>query len=254
MLAIERQRLILESLDRDKRVLVSELSTQFSVSEETIRRDLQKLEREGRVARAHGGAIPSSRDEPEDLPYPTRQVTNIQQKRKIAALAAELVTDGAAVMIDSSSTAFELLTPLARRRDLTVITNSVRILASPLAERHVVISAGGELRHRSMTLAGHMAIEAIGRFTADIAFISCKALSLRQGVMDPSLPDADMKRAFIAHARRVCLLADGDKFDQTGLISVCDLDAIDLLVTDRKPSDAWMAETSARGVTLIHGK
>lgn len=250
MLALERQRLILESIGRDRRVIVSELSVAYGVSEETIRRDLHKLERGGRLSRTHGGAVLVSRDEPEDLPYPARQITNIAEKRRLAALAAELVRDGDAVMLDSSSTAHEVVGLLAPRTDLTLITNSVRILAGPASEAHSVISVGGELRHRSSTLSGQVAIDTIGRFSADICFISCKALSADRGVMDPSMADADIKRAFIGAARQVCLLADGSKFDQTGLIGVCDLQAIDIVVTDRKPGEHWLDLSRQHGFAL----
>lgn len=248
MLAIERRRLILDLIGREGRVLVASLSAQYGVSEETIRRDLQKLEREGRVSRAHGGAVLVS--EPEELPYPTRRVANIAEKRRIAGLAAALVQDGDAVMIDSSSTAYELLAPLAQHRDLTVITNSVRILASSAAQFHSVISVGGELRQRTSTLSGPLAQENVARFGADICFISCKGLAGAQ-VSDPSQADADMKRAFIAAARRVCLLADGTKFGAGGLISVCDLAAIDVMVTDRDPGAEWRARFADHGVRLI---
>lgn len=251
MLAVERQRLILESITRDRRGLVSELSLRYGVSDETIRRDLQKLERDGLVARTHGGAVPAA--EPEDLPYPTRQTTNIAQKRRIAGLAAGLVGDGDAVMIDSSSTAFELLAPLAHCKGLTIITNSVRIIASPACEPHSVISVGGELRQQSLTLCGPVALDSIARFSADLAFISCKALSPDTGIMVPNLADAEVKRAFIANARRVCLLADGSKFGQTALTGLCGLDRIDILVTDRRPPDAWFPLAERHGVRLIHG-
>lgn len=253
MLAVERQRLILQSIGRDRRVLVSELSAAYGVSEETIRRDLQKLEQGGRLSRTHGGAVLTAQDDPEDLPYPTRQVTNIAEKRRLAAVAADLVQDGDAVMIDSSSTAFEVMAPLAQRRDLTIITNSIRIVASPLCEPHAVIAVGGELRQRSSTLAGQIALDTIGRFSADICFISCKALSPKLGVMDPSMADADIKRAFIGASRQVCLLADASKFDQTGLIGVCDLSAIDIVVTDRRPTQTWCDLLAAQGVRLLHG-
>ncbi|MFV0333708.1 MAG: DeoR/GlpR family DNA-binding transcription regulator [Tropicimonas sp.] len=251
MLAVERQRSILESIVQDRRVLVSELSARYGVSEETIRRDLQKLERNGRVSRTHGGAVLVPRGEPEDLPYPTRQVTNISQKRALTAVAARLVPDGAAIMVDSSSTALELMPALAQRRDLTIITNSVHILTSRHCENHTVISVGGELRQRSLTLSGHAAIDNIARYAADISFISCKALSAQKGVMDPSLADASIKQAFIGAAQKVCLLVDSAKFDQTGLISVCDLSRIDILATDRQPSAEWCDFIAGYGTELL---
>jgi DeoR/GlpR family transcriptional regulator of sugar metabolism len=250
MLAIERKHKILDLIQRDRRVVVTELSQQFGVTEETVRRDLNRLEQDGLVSRTHGGAI-ARRQETEDLPYGTRHLINIEAKRAIARKAARLVRDGDAVMVDSSSTAYEVLGCLHDHKELTLITNAVRILADPNATEHPIISVGGELRRRSMTFVGPLATQGIAQFNADIALISCKALALTGGVMETNLPDAEVKRAFVRSARRVCLLIDGDKFDKSALISICGLDAIDTLVTDRMPQNAWVEILEHQGVTLI---
>lgn len=251
MLAVERRQTILEMILRDRRVIVNELSARLGVTEETVRRDLQKLEQEGRVHRTHGGAV-ALQSGPEDLPYPVRQTINLAAKRRMAAAAHGLIHDGDAVMIDSSSTAFELLPFLKEHRDLTLITNSVRIPVDPHAARHAVVSVGGELRHQSLTFVGPLAIEALGRFNADIAFISCKGISRKSGIMDASIADAEIKRAFITHARHICLLVDGDKFDAGGLITVAGFEAVTTIVTDRKPPDVWIEHLAEAGVTLIY--
>lgn len=251
MLAVERKRLILEMILRDRRVIVGELSERFGVTEETVRRDLQKLEEEGLLHRTHGGAV-ALQSAQEDLPYPLRQTINLTAKRRIAERAATLVQDGAAVMIDSSSTAFEVLPFLRNHHDLTIITNSVRLPVDPAAAGHSIVSAGGELRHQSLTFVGPLAIQALSRFNADIALISCKGMSRSAGIMDASIADAEIKRAFISHARHICLLVDGDKFDGGGLISVAGFDAVTTVITDRKPSDDWIAHFAEIGVRLIY--
>jgi DeoR/GlpR family transcriptional regulator of sugar metabolism len=251
MLAAERKQRILELIQRGRGAAVSDLSQQFGVTEETVRRDLNRLEREGLLSRTHGGAMPRQGDV-EDLPYRTRHLTNLDAKRDIAAKAARLVENGASVMLDSSTTAFEVLAALESHRDLTLITNSARILSAPDSTRHTIISVGGELRRRSMTLVGPLATQAIGQFKADLALISCKALSLTAGIMDANVADADMKRAFIGGARRVCLLVDGDKFDKTSLIAIGGLEPIDVVVTDRRPPDPWLERIAQTGCTLIY--
>jgi DeoR/GlpR family transcriptional regulator of sugar metabolism len=251
MLAIERQRRILDLVLRDRRVVVNELSERFGVAEETVRRDLHKLEREGLLDRTHGGAV-ARQDDAEDLPYPVRQTINLDAKRRIAANAYRLVKDGDAVMIDSSSTAFEILPHLRQHRHLTLITNSVRILADAKVTSHAIVSTGGELRQQSLTFVGPLATEALSRFNADVAFISCKGISRDAGITDASVADAEIKRAFINHARRVFLLVDGDKFDAVGLIGVAPFERLAAIVTDRRPPDAWMEFLAARNVDVIH--
>ncbi|NYT30892.1 DeoR/GlpR family DNA-binding transcription regulator [Rhizobium sp. WYCCWR 11128] len=251
MLAVERRQKILDLVYRHKTVQVTDLSKSFGVTEETIRRDLQTLDGSGLLSRTHGGAV-AREVEAEDLPYRMRQVTNIEAKRKIAALAAALVHDAYAVMIDSSSTAFEVLSALKDHHDLTLITNSVRITANPGATQHTIVSVGGELRKQSMTFVGTLATQAIAKFNADIALISCKAISISGGVMDASLPDAEVKRAFIAAARKVCLLVDGDKFDGSALTSVCPVDQINAVITDRQPSDEWIKHFQKLDIPVLY--
>ena len=250
MLAIERKHKILDLILRDRKVVVTELSQQFGVTEETVRRDLNKLEQDGLVSRTHGGAV-ARRGEVEDLPYRTRHLTNLEAKRAIATEVAELVDDGMSVMMDSSSTAFEALATLRAHRDLTLITNSVRILSDPDLTGHTIMSVGGELRRRSMTFVGPLAREAIGQFNADVALISCKALSPSGGIMETNVPDAEVKRAFIRNAQRVCLLVDGDKFDRSALITICGFERIHTVITDRQPAPAWADVFERAGATLI---
>lgn len=252
MLGIERRRMILERLRRDGKVVVTELARDLAVTEETIRRDLNQMERGGLLSRTHGGAIAHAAER-EELPYQLRDITNIEAKRAIGMLAAGLVPDGASVMVDSSSTAYEALRALKGHRDLTIITNSVRLLADPEVTTHPVISVGGELRRRTMTFVGALTCQALGQFNADIALISCKALSLTAGIMDANLADAAVKRAFIENAGRVCLLADSAKFDQTGLVTVSDFAPISVVVTDRRPAPPWLEHFDRAGIRLVSG-
>jgi DeoR/GlpR family transcriptional regulator of sugar metabolism len=251
MLAIERRQQIVEILRRDRRVVVGELSSQFAVTEETIRRDLKKLKAEGLISRTHGGAI-AVEPEPEDRPYFVRQTINIAAKRQIAARAATLVKSGNALMIDSSSTAYEVLRFLEDLNDLTIITNSVRILANPNVTKHTIISVGGELRRHSMTFVGPIANQALTQFNADVALVSCKAMSVNGGGMDASAADAEVKRAFIGNAQHVCLLVDGDKFDGTALIRVSSFEPIDVVITDRAPNQAWADFLAREHVELMY--
>lgn len=252
MLAVERRQAILDRLRREGRIVVAETAKDLSVTEETVRRDLNRLGRDGLLSRTHGGALPRSATQ-EDMPYHFRHAANMAAKRAIGARAAALVPDGAAVMLDSSSTAYEALRALQERRSLTVVTNSVRLLADAGMTAHTVLSTGGELRRTTMTFVGPLACDAVSRFNADVALISCKALSLDGGPMDANLEDAAVKRAMVARASKVVLLADGSKFGGTALVTICKLDEIDALVTDRSPPDPWPERLREHGVALLHG-
>lgn len=251
MIAAERAREILRQLQARGSVEVAGLARDLGVAEETIRRDLTRLERGGRLMRTHGGAVERTE---EDLPYPMRLGSAQAAKAAIARRAAREIADGMTVMIDSSSTAFALLGELGRTRDLTIISNSVPLCADPSVTPHTILSTGGELRRRSMTFVGPMAVAALSRFRADVALIGTKALSRKAGLMEAALADAEMKRAFIANARRVLLLADATKLDAEGTVAVGEGDGfegIDTLVTDAPPPDPWPRILAAKGVKTL---
>ena len=127
MLAIERRNQILEKLQAEKKVLVSDLSQIYDVTEETIRRDLEKLEKSGLIIKSYGGAVLNESTNL-DLPFNVRKNRNVVGKQKIAGMMRELIQDGDTIMLDSSSTAVFIARALKEKPNLTVITNSLEIL------------------------------------------------------------------------------------------------------------------------------
>lgn len=235
MLAAERKQKIIDLLHQDKRVLVSELSRMFEVTEETIRRDLEKLEKEGIVNRTYGGAMLVLHTN-EDLPYTTRNTLNVEVKRQIALKAMDLIHDGDTLMVDPSSTCFEFLKTLPPKNNVTVITNSVSVLQEFAGAGLQVISTGGTLRGRSLSLVGPTAEQTVQKYNADTAIISCKGMSLAKGVSDSNEPECELKKHMLRHAGKVILLADHTKFDKTAFVKLADWEQIDYLITDRRPS------------------
>ena len=125
MLAIERRREILTRLGSEGKVIVSELAKDFDVTEETIRRDLERLDREGLVSKTYGGAV-SKLNSGFDVPYNIRETVNVEEKQAIADKIVELIGDGERIMLDSSSTALYVVKKLKNKRNLTVITTRSR--------------------------------------------------------------------------------------------------------------------------------
>ena len=143
MLAIERKNEILSILQKEQRVLVAELSTRYQVTEETIRRDLEKLEKEGFVKKTYGGAV-LNKNSTIDMPLKIREKTNRKEKQKIAQTVASLIEDGESIMLDSSSTSLMIAQELKKKKKLTVITTSVEVLIELSGcEGIKVISTGG---------------------------------------------------------------------------------------------------------------
>ena len=156
MLAIERRNDILERLQEEKRVVVSELSAAYNVSEETIRRDLEKLENDGLVVKSYGGAVLKEQSF-FDLPFNIRKKQRVAEKQKIARLIADMVRDGEALMLDASSTDVYIARALKEKKKLTVITNSVEVIVELFdVPEWTVISTGGVSREKSFALVGPM--------------------------------------------------------------------------------------------------
>ncbi len=182
MLAIERRNKILSMLQRESRVVVSDLSTSFNVTEETIRRDLEKLEKEGFAKKTYGGAI-INESLNVDLPYTVRKKANVTNKQYIAEIISSMIEDGDHIMMDASSTAVYVAKHLKNKKNITIITNSIEILLE-LSEvaGWKVLSTGGTLREGSLSLVGYQAEKMITNYHVDKAIISCKGIDMEKAL------------------------------------------------------------------------
>ena len=252
MLAIERRREILERMKLDGKVIVSELARDFEVTEETIRRDLDRLDKEGLVSKTYGGAV-AKQNPTLDLPYDVRQGVNVAQKQIIAEKLARLIRDGERVMLDSSSTALYVVRKLKDRKNLTIITNSVKILIE-LSDKSdwTVLSTGGVLKQNALSLGGSSAEKMIHSYHVDTAICSCKGLDMQLGIMDSNEQDSLIKQAMLDSAERRILALDAEKFDKKSFVKVCGLRDVDLIVTDRAPSAEWRRFCFERGIDVLY--
>ena len=254
MLAIERRNEILEKLQIEKKVVVSELSQLFHVSEETIRRDLEKLENDGLVIKSYGGAVLNEHSIFE-LPFNIRKNQRVVEKQKIAQEVAKLVRDGESMMLDASSTAVYVTKALKEKQKLTVITNSVEILVELFdMPEWRVISTGGVSGARSFNLVGPHTDEMLRSYHVEKAVISCKGLSLEAGITDSDEQDVSSKRMMMQAAKERILVADSSKFGKTAFTKVAGCDYIDKIITDQMPSQEWMEEFERLGVECIYPK
>lgn len=254
MLAVERRNLILEKLQEEKKVVVSELSALFGVSEETIRRDLDKLDKEGLATKSYGGAI-LNENSGIDMPFNIRKKRNMRGKQLIARLVEELVADGEHIILDPSTTAVAIVKALKNRKRLTVITNSIEVLVELSdVSGWDVISTGGTLRENYLALVGPRAVEGISCFNADKVILSCKGLDLEKGITDANEMFSQVKQAMLRSAKQRILAVDHTKFNNVAFSHICELTSIDMVVTDKKPSAEWMAYFAEKGIACIYGE
>lgn len=249
MIAEQRHRMILDRLRADGAVAVGALSTVLGVSRETIRRDLHLLERRGELLKHHGGAVPPAATEPDEE---LRAQANAAGKRRIGQRAASLVPEGASVILDSGTTARCVADALARRKQLTVVTNDLGVCRR-LARRPGirVVLLGGEIQAHEDATLGPDGIEMIQRYTADFAFVGAGAITPDGYLTDFSRDAADLRTRMLGAARTACVIADHAKFDRTTPVRVPAFGKGHLLITDRQPAKAMRAVLSRRGVRVI---
>lgn len=240
MLALERRNLILEQLQEEKRVVVSELSQRFRVSEETIRRDLEKLEKEGIATKSYGGAV-LNESTSIDMPFNVRKKENVTGKQQIGELAASLVHDGDHIILDASSTAVFIAKAIKEKSNLTVITNSIEIIIelSDVSDWNIICS-GGSLKEGYLALVGPKTVESFQSFNADKAFLSCKGIDLEKGVTEGNELFSQAKQKMIESARESILAIDSSKFGKIAFSKLCDAQELDIIITDVKPQEHWL--------------
>ena len=251
MLALERRNLIVQRLNLEGKVIVSTLSREFGVSEETIRRDIEKLEQEGLATKTYGGAISTS-SQNKDLPYKVRKKSNVELKQRIAEVVASMIKDGDHIMLDASSTSLFVIKQIKQLNNITLITNSLEILLE-LGDKTgwTILSTGGTLREGAYSLSGSSAERMIRDHHVDLAICSAKGIDRNVGITESNEKDAEMKKAIFNAANKKILVMDNSKFDNISFIRVCDIKDVDLIVTEKTPGPAWEKSIADSGVQLV---
>ncbi len=245
----ERQAEILRRARLHGRVEVDGLASEFDVSTQTIRRDLNELSHGGLLARVHGGAVLTGRVA--NAAYSERRTVAAPEKQAIGARAARMIPDGCSVILNVGTTTEEVARGLVHRRDLVVITNNlnvVGILSGTLAKE--IIITGGVVRQSDGAIVGDDAVEFIRRFKADFAVIGASALDPEGAIMDYDLREVAVSRAIVANARRTILVCDRLKFERSAPVRICDISDLHAFVTDAPPPAGFAAACAQAGVAI----
>ena len=250
MLGIERRQMIMDKLKQDHRVYVSELSKLFVVTEETIRRDLDKLEADDLIRRNYGGAVLNDYIS-EDLSFLRRSSINSEAKNLIAQKAMDFISDNNTIMMDSSTTGLALLNRLKVRQNLTIITNSIRLAYDFTSSPFKIISTGGTLRAKSFALTGSVTCNTLKKYYVDFAILSCKGIDINCGIMESNEEESVVKQVMIAQAKKVILLVDHSKFNKISFTKTCDFSNISILITDKLPNAEWQEYFNNQQIKLV---
>lgn len=253
MYAEERHHAIAELVAARGRVAVTELASQFDVTTETVRRDLSQLERLKLLRRVHGGAVSMRSVTMLEAHLPDRDLAQAEEKERIARAAVSLLPEGGCTLLmDAGSTTVRLAPLLPPNDHWIVITHAVPIaglLASlPNVELHLL---PGRVRLPTQAAVGHATIEAIRQFRADLAFIGTNGISVRHGLSTPDPEEAATKRALVASAQRVVVLADATKVGQERTVRFADLEDVDVLVTDSAIEETDVKSFEAAGLDVV---
>lgn len=251
MVEIERREYILKRLEELHTVKVNELSKELFIGEATIRRDLTKLEKEGYLKRIYGGAVFLNKIDRE-IPADVRQYENPEKKQVIADLSAKLIHDNETLTIDSSTTCLFLAEQLKKFQNLTVFTHGQTLLEQLRYSNVNLYCSGGLMSKHTFSYGGEFARHFFSSFFTNLAFISCKGLSLTHGVTYAYDEEAALRKIMLQNAQKRVLLCDSTKFDKSSTSCLFGLELIDYLVTDTIPSESWLAHLKAKGVVVIY--
>tara|TARA_R110002124_G_scaffold61155_6_gene167513 strand:- start:3884 stop:4729 length:846 start_codon:yes stop_codon:yes gene_type:complete len=256
MLAAARRDAISQLVAEQGALSVGALATRFGVSEMTVRRDLNQLQRSGAIQRAHGGAVRV----PVVVPVPAmteptfnaRRQWNSDAKARIAEAATGFVGERDVIGLDVGSTATELAELLLARTDISVITHNLQAVAtlarSETGPKMYVI--GGHYRRNEGSLCSPEASNELRRFSLNTAFIGVAGIT-PEGLFDYSPEEADIKNLYADRAQRTCILCDSSKFGRRALVRFSGLDAIDILITDQAPRGELAAALADNKVQVI---
>ena len=249
MLKRERQAYILHQVNLHNKVLSTDLSSHINVSEDTIRRDLIELAEAGKVIKVHGGALSPSFYHGN---HSTKEIYSYQQKKTIASKAVTLIKNGMFVLSGGGTTIIELARSLPQQLQATLISGSIPVLFEYMNHPNIdVIVIGDKIAKNSKITVGSGAISQIKEINADLCFLGINAINIENGVSDNDWDVVQIKKAMIDSAEKVVCLTISEKINTRQPIQVCDLNKIDVLITELSPDDPILAPYRKAGIQVM---
>lgn len=249
-----RRKKILEILNRDGQVRVTQLSEELGATTVTIRSDLDSLERDGYLERIQGGAVQTVRNY-YNLEFLRRKQEYSEVKKGIASAAADIVHDGDTLLINSGTTTYYTAIELKKRKNLNIVTNSLMV-ATELGAYPTfrVILLGGEINTQYSFTYGNDAQEQLRRYRADYAILSMDGICIENGLTTYHAEEAVVDRIMMERAKKTMIVADRRKLGREGFLYVSEHSNIDILVTDREADMQFLRRLQEMKVEVVYGK
>lgn len=246
-----RQQQILQHINDNDGAQIRDFLGILDVSEATIRRDIDELARLGLVARVHGGAV-SLKSTTYERVHSEKMTLMRGEKLRIAKQAASIVKDGDSIFLDSGTTAYFIACELSYRKDLTIVTNNLDIAHSVRFDPSVlVVVTGGVLREEYSVMMGHIAEQIIGSFCVDITFMGCDAINVQKGVYNTNVMEVGVKQQIAHCGKKTVLVTDSSKFHVKALEKVCDLQDLDMIITDDRLEKNIIQQVKKNGLEIV---
>ena len=248
----ERQEKIVNYIDNVEKATVEDIIDLLKISRSTVRRDLIDLERKNLIIRSRGGALKKkffkyefSLNEKKDL--------NIDKKKKIAQISKKFINDGDIIYISGGTTALEIAKVLFDKKNLIVFTNAINILLELVNYSSIDIKLiGGDFRRKTFSMVGQEAINYIDRYNFDKAFVGVNGISMEEGFTTPNEFEAAVDGKVVKRSKETFMLADESKFGAIAFSSICGIENVDYIITNKPPNAKITEEIQGKGVRIIY--
>jgi len=251
MIEAERHQVIINRVKEKGIVSVSDLSDLFQVSQNTIRRDLQKLEKNEVIKRTHGGAILKEFYNL-DLPFATREDKYRKEKQAIGYKASQIINSGDNIILDAGTTTAQIAKNIKNKRDLTIITNAVNIALELANCREIItILTGGIIREITNCLVGFQAEEFLKKTHVDKTFLAAGGVTIEEGLTNPNPFEVGVKKVMIEAAKEVILVVAHNKFENVALTPIAPIEAVHKIITDKEVSPEYLGVFQQKGIEVI---
>lgn len=243
----DRQKQIIQQLQTKGEVKIAELKEFFDVTDMTVRRDLEKMERSGLLKRTFGGAILASKD----VALRERSIVRGVEKERIGRLAASLVQPGESIFIDGGSTTLQIARHLPEDANITVVTNAINVAAELSEKRIPTIVLGGILMDTTKSMVGPVTLETISRMAFDKVFLGATGLHPQHGFSNSNMHEAEIKRVAIQKAKESYIVMDHSKFGTSMLVSFADLNVVTAIITNESPNQEMVSICQTAETSII---
>lgn len=241
---------IISLINKNGFATVEEMAKLYNVTPQTIRRDVNFLDKEGYISRYHGGAGPSSSTE--NVAYGHRKELLSEEKKKIAETVAGIVPDKSSLFINIGTTTEHVASALCNHKKLRIITNNINVAAiMSRKEDFEVIVAGGIVRSKDGGVTGESAVQFIKQFKMDIGIIGISGIDLDGTLLDFDFREVHVARTIIENSRKIFLVTDHSKFGRNAMVKLGNIKEIDTLITDKRPPKQLMDIIAQYDINLL---